>query len=198
MSEQSRTEVGLTTQTATNSEGSATEPADDIYAFDDDTDLFFGRSTQSVNWETLPSHDARRAWTDLDAWVHRIRRAYGLPPNIIPPLWHRHRELVWELSALHAHWVTSYEAGAPPSAAVSWHRDFAEARGRLREWVAACGTKVDRDRPTRQVAWPGEAENEVGSETVIEDRRADFLAFVDSDVAARRAREEAGGLDDFD
>ena len=41
-------------------------------------------------------------------------------------------------------------------APLGWHRDFADARQRLRDWVAASGTRLDRDRPTRQTAWPGE------------------------------------------
>ncbi|TFB69157.1 hypothetical protein E3N85_03855 [Cryobacterium sp. Hz9] len=31
---------------------------------------------------------------------------------------------------------------------------FADAR-HLRGWVAASGTRLERDRPTRQTAWPG-------------------------------------------
>ena len=41
---------------------------------------------------------------------------------------------------------------------------------------------LDRDRPTRQTTWPGEAPRENGSETEIVDRYADFLLFVRDDV----------------
>jgi len=71
-----------------------------------------------------------------------------------------------------------------------WHRDFADARQRLREWVATCGTRLDRDRPTRQTTWPGEDAPRAGVEVVIEDRGADFIEFVVEDIAARRRIED--------
>ena len=71
-----------------------------------------------------------------------------------------------------------------------WHRDFSDARQRLREWVATCGTRLDHDRPTRQTTWPGEDAQPAGAEVVIEDRGADFIEFVVEDVAARRRIEE--------
>src|SRR3982751_6237844 len=61
----------------------------------------------------------------------------------------RHDELVWELSALHCHWLSCYHESASPSAPINWMREFAEARGRLRDWVSICGTRLDGDRPTR-------------------------------------------------
>src|SRR5680860_1204973 len=89
-------------------------------------------------------------WLDLNAWVNWVRATYGLPPTVVPPFWHRHDELVWELSALHQHWLNSYDPEGSPSAPLAWHRDFADARARLREWVSTSGTRLDRDRPTRQ------------------------------------------------
>lgn len=68
-------------------------------------------------------------------------------------------ELVWELSGLHMHWQCAYEPEQNGSAPSGWHRDFAATRGWLRDWVAASGTRLDRDRPTRQTTWPGEALN---------------------------------------
>ncbi|WP_448071123.1 hypothetical protein [Georgenia yuyongxinii] len=108
-----------------------------------------------INWNLLSPEDARVAWLDLNAWVTWLRHAYGLPPTLIPPLWHRHDELVWELSALHTHWLACYDPGASPSAPIAWHRDLADARNRLREWVATSGSRLDRDRPTRTTTWPG-------------------------------------------
>ena len=67
-----------------------------------------------------------------------------------------------------------------------WHRDFAEARNRLREWVALCDTRLDRDRPTRQAAWPGEPPITAGPEREIANRNEDFELFVLDDIAARR------------
>lgn len=162
----------------------AGDPSDDFDGYADP--MSFGMLRRQVtDWHRLSAEEAKRAWLDLDTWVDRIRRDYGLSPTVVPPLWHRHPELVWELSALHDHWLASYDASAPPSAAVLWHRDFAEARIRLREWVAACGTKLDRDRPTRQTVWPGENEPPSAGESRVVDRDADFRAFVARDIERR-------------
>src|SRR5680860_1379300 len=109
-----------------------------------------------LNWNLLTGDEAESEWLDLNAWVHWLRVTYGLAPTVIPPYWHRHDELVWELSALHTHWLNAYDADGSPSSPIAWHRDFADARNRLREWVSTSGTRVDRDRATRQTAWPGE------------------------------------------
>lgn len=142
-----------------------------------------------INWNTLNADDAEHAWLDLNRWVHWLRRTYGLPPTIVPPLWHRHDELVWELSALHLHWLNSYDPDASASAPLAWHRDFADARNRLREWVATCGTRLDRDRATRQTAWPGEQLTPPAPEVAVANREEDFVAFVMHDVNRRRDAE---------
>ncbi len=139
-----------------------------------------------INWNLLTSDEAEVEWLDLNAWVNWLRATYGLPPTVIPPFWHRHDELVWELSALHQHWLNAYDPDGSPSAPLGWHRDFADARNRLREWVSTSGTRLDRDRPTRQATWPGEAAPQPPAESVIGDRDADFVQFVINDVAARR------------
>lgn len=138
-----------------------------------------------VNWNILTAAEAQVEWLDLDAWVDWLRHTYGLPPAVVPPLWHRHDELVWELSALHLHWLNSYSPESSASTPLTWHRDFAEARKRLREWVATSGTRLDRDRPTRQTAWPGESLAQPGAETVITNRKADFDQLVHDDLTAR-------------
>jgi hypothetical protein len=139
-----------------------------------------------INWNLLTADEAEAEWLDLNAWVNWLRATYGLPPTVIPPYWHRHDELVWELSALHTHWLNAYGPQGSPSAPLAWHRDFADGRNRLREWVSTAGTKLDRDRPTRLTTWPGEEPSESTSEVVIEDRDADFVQYVVDDVAARR------------
>lgn len=139
-----------------------------------------------INWNTLTADEAEAEWLDLNAWVHWLRGTYGLAPNEVPPMWHRHDELVWELSALHLHWLNSYSPDASPSSPLAWHRDFAESRHRLRDWVAACGTRLDRDRPTRQTTWPGEPTAPPTAEASVTDRDADFVQFVMEDVTARR------------
>jgi hypothetical protein len=152
------------------------------------TDLL-ERPPESINWNLLVSEDADRAWRDLDAWVTWLKVTFGLPPSILPPYWHRHDELVWELSALHTHWLRCYHETASPSAPIAWMRDFADARNRLRDWVAICGTRLDRDRPTRQTVWPGEEGVELGGEISIADRRGDFEEVVRTDVIRRKAAE---------
>lgn len=144
---------------------------------------------ESINWNLLGSEDADREWHDLDAWVTWLKVTFGLPPSIVPPYWHRHDELVWELSGLHTHWLSCYSESASPSAPIAWMRDFADARHRLRDWVSTCGTRLDRDRPTRQTVWPGEKGVELGGEISIADRRQDFEEVVRSDVLRRKTAE---------
>ncbi|TRW47511.1 hypothetical protein FJ693_01000 [Georgenia yuyongxinii] len=145
-----------------------------------------------INWNLLSPEEAEVAWLDLNVWVNWLRNTYGLPPTVIPPLWHRHDELVWELSALHTHWLACYDSDASPSAPIAWHRDFADARTRLREWVAICGTRLDRDRPTRTTTWPGEEPAEIPEERAITNRAEDFGIFVADDLLHRaRVRQHA-------
>ncbi|ODU06356.1 MAG: hypothetical protein ABS81_04905 [Pseudonocardia sp. SCN 72-86] len=150
-----------------------------------------------VNWNLLTADEAEAEWLELNKWVDWLRRTYGLPASVVPPFWYRHPELVWELSALHLHWLAAYDPELNASAPLGWHRDFADARQRLRDWVAACGTRLDRDRPTRQTSWPGEDPAEPVEDCVIDDRNHDFVQFVLRDVAARRQAEDEfyAGLD---
>jgi len=144
-----------------------------------------------VNWNLLTADEAGPEWAELDRWVNWLRHTYGLPASVIPPFWYRHPELLWELSALHLHWLCAYDPEQNGSAPLGWHRDFADARQRLRDWVAACGTRLDRDRPTRQTTWPGEDAAEPVEDIVIADRAEDFRLFVRADVAWRQAAEDA-------
>lgn len=149
-----------------------------------------GEILRPINWNLLTAEEAEGEWLDLNAWVDWLRHAYGLQPAIVPPLWHRHAELVWELSALHIAWLNAYDPDAPPGAPLAWHREFAESRQRLRDWVAACGTRTDRDRPTRQAAWPGEPAAASPVERSVEHRDTDFNEFVRDDLTERRRLED--------
>ncbi|MGE9809605.1 hypothetical protein [Janibacter sp. G1551] len=151
-----------------------------------------------VNWNLLTADEAGAEWLELDRWVNWLRHTYGLSANVIPPFWHRHPELVWELSALHLHWLCAYDPDQNGSAPIGWHRDFVDAKQRLRDWVAASVTRLDRDRPTRQTTWPGEKPAPPVEDVVILDRTADFDAFVAADIAQRQAAEDAfyASLDD--
>lgn len=160
-------------------------------------DLDHPEPPHPVNWNLLSAHDLEQEWLALNDWVAWLRRTYGLPASVIPPFWHRHPELVWELSALHLHWLSAYDPEQDGSAPLGWHRDFADARARLRDWVAACGTRLDRDRPTRQTVWPGEDPAEPVEDRIIANRDEDFVQFVLDDVAARKQAEDEfyAGLD---
>ncbi|WP_294179732.1 hypothetical protein [uncultured Schumannella sp.] len=143
-----------------------------------------------INWNLLSPEDLEAEWLELNRWVHWLRNTYGLPPSVIPPFWHHHPELLWELSALHLHWLCSYDAEKSGSAPLAWHRDFTDTRLRLRDWVAAAGTRLDRDRPTRQTSWPGEPPAPSVEDIVIEDREAEFVEFVLAEVTKRREEED--------
>jgi len=145
----------------------------------------------AVNWYLLRADELEAEWYELNRWVERLRRTYGLPASVIPPMWHRHDELVWELSALHVHWLCAYHPEQDGSAPFGWHRDFADARNRLRDWVAASGTRLDRDRPTRQTTWPGEDPADPVEDVFVADRDKDFVDYVTAQVAERRAAEDA-------
>ncbi len=143
-----------------------------------------------INWNLLSADDLEAEWLELNKWVHWLRRTYGLPASVIPPFWHHHPELVWELSALHLHWLGAYDPEQNASAPIGWHRDFADTRARLREWVAASGTRLDRDRPTRQTSWPGEDPAPPVEDLTIEDRESEFVDFMMAQVAQRRQAED--------
>ena len=143
-----------------------------------------------VNWRTLTAEDAEYEWLSLNEWVDWLRHEFGLPASVIPPYWHRHPELLWELSALHLHWLGAYDPAQHASAPIGWMSDFHAAQVRLREWVALSGTRLDRDRPTRQTTWPGEDAQPAEPERPIINRDEEFVAFVIADVN-RRAEAEA-------
>ena len=142
-----------------------------------------------INWNLISADDAEAEWIELNRWVNWLRRTYGLPASVVPPFWHRHPELVWELSALHLHWLGAYDPDQHGSAPLGWHRDFADARQRLRDWVAVSGTRLERDRATRQTAWPGEPPPDAVDDVVIGNRDEDFVQFVVDDATRRREAE---------
>jgi hypothetical protein len=142
-----------------------------------------------INWNLLTADEAEIEWIELNRWVNWLRRTYGLPASVVPPFWHRHPELVWELSALHLHWLCAYDPDQHGSAPFGWHRDFADARQRLHDWVATSGTRLEKDRATRQAIWPGEPIGDVINDSLIANRADDFVGFVSNDVETRRKAE---------
>jgi len=155
----------------------------------DDLDPLTAEPPHPINWNLLTAEEAEVEWIELNKWVHWLRRTYGLPASVVPPFWHRHPELVWELSALHLHWLCAYDPDQHGSAPFGWHRDFNDARQRIHDWVAVSGTRLERDRPTRQTVWPGETPTDAVEDIVISDREEDFVQFVVNDVARRREAE---------
>ncbi len=164
-------------------------------AYTNDIAATLGAVPRPINWRTLPPHDLEQELLDLNAWVDWLRHTYGLPAQVVPPMWHRHPELWWELSALRQHWLFCFDPQAKGNQALAWHHDFAIARERLRDWVTISGTRLDRDHPTRITAWPGgEAEDWTPPDTIeraVTNRTEDFLAFVEEQVLARRAEQDA-------
>lgn len=154
-----------------------------------------GATPHTINWRTLTPTDLRRELLELNTFVDWLRHEYGLPPQIIPPMWHRHAELRWELSALRQLWLSCYDQQAKGNMGTLWHAEFAAARERLRDWVTISGTRLDRDRATRITAWPGgEADGFVPPDTdeqPVTERRKDFDAYVDEAVQARQAEQDA-------
>ena len=57
--------------------------------------------------------------------------------------------------------------------------------------VPASGTRLDRDRPTRQTTWPGEEPADHMDETPITNRDEDFVQFVLDQVQQRQDAEDA-------
>jgi hypothetical protein len=141
---------------------------------------------EPINRNLLTADEAQYEWHDLDRWVKWLKTSHGLPPSIVPPFYYLHDELVWELSALHTHWLSCYHQTASPSAPIAWRRDFEDSKHRLRDWVAIAGTRLDRDRPTRVATWPGEAGLAQPGEVEIKDRDRHFEEFVREDVLRRR------------
>lgn len=176
---------------ATNMSDYNIEPDEiDVGALGEDSFDAPSEPPHPVNWNLLSADDLEAEWLELNRWVDWLRKTYGLPASVIPPFWHHHPELVWELSALHLHWLCAYDPEQNGSAPLGWHRDFVDARQRLRDWVAASGTRLDRDRPTRQTTWPGEEPAPQVEDIVIEDRDDEFTDFVLAEVNVRRAQED--------
>ena len=159
-----------------------------------DAPLQVGSAADRIEQPTgrnVAAQDLEAELLELNRWVDWLRHTDSLTAAIIPPYWHRHPELVWEVSALHLHWLCAFDPGQNGSAPLGWHRDFTDARHRLRDWVTARGTRLDRDRPTRQTTWPGEEPQPAQNETVITDRDADFVQYVIDQVNKRQTTEDA-------
>src|SRR5690606_38452767 len=90
-----------------------------------------------INWNLLRCGGAEAERSEPHRWVAWLRHSGGLPACAIPRAWRMHPELLWERSALRHHWLCTYHPYQNGGAPHGWHRDLADARQRLREWVAA-------------------------------------------------------------
>ncbi|GAB2564273.1 hypothetical protein [Leucobacter ruminantium] len=140
----------------------------------------------AIHWDLLTPEAAAVEWTALNIWVHWLRKTYAVQASIIPPYWHTHTEIVWELSALHLFFLHCYHPDKDGAGPITWCVAWAAARVRLRELVTIAGTRLDRDRPTRRTYWPGEEAGDEGEEVPITNREAHFKAYVKADIQARR------------
>lgn len=148
-----------------------------------------GTVPRPIDWDRLSPEDLEHELLELNRWVDWLRHRYGLPAQIIPPMWHRHPEMLEELSALRQDRLFCYDRQAKGNMGAIWHQNFAIARERLRDWVMIAGSRLDRDRPTRITEWPGgEAEDWTApgtNERPVIERTKDFLTFVEEEVKKR-------------
>ncbi|WGH89967.1 hypothetical protein QDX23_07420 [Auritidibacter ignavus] len=107
------------------------------YARDLRTQL--GSVPRTINWTKLSPEDLEHGLFELNRFVD----------------WHRHWEMIWDLSALRQQWFVCCNAQAKGNMGIVFHTEFAAARERLRDWVTIFGTRLDRDRATRITEWPG-------------------------------------------
>ncbi|AZU01071.1 hypothetical protein [Brevibacterium linens] len=154
-----------------------------------------GSVPRTIDWTRLSPEDLEHELLELNQFVDWLRHTYGLPPQIIPPMWHRHWEMIWELSALRQQWLTCYDQQAKGNMGVVFHAEFAAARERLRDWVTIPGSRLDRDRATRITPWPGgEAEGFTPTDSTeypVENRNEDFVSFVEEQVLERQRAQDA-------
>lgn len=54
----------------------------------------------------------------------------------------------------------------------------------------ACGTRLNTDRPTREIVWPGEKPVEPVEDVLIPNREEDFVEYMHADVEACRRAED--------
>jgi hypothetical protein len=144
-----------------------------------------------VNWNLLTANDLEAELLELNRWVDWLRHTYGLPASVVPPYWHRHPELLWELSALHLHWLCAYDPEQNGSAPLGWHRDFADARAA----ASRLGRRLRHPPRPRPPDPPDELARRRPHEPIedspITDRDEDFVRFV---LDGRRAPGGRGRL----
>ncbi|MDR2975453.1 MAG: hypothetical protein LBV00_12230 [Propionibacteriaceae bacterium] len=171
---------------------------DDLGNYDptlDETDNSSGTDgpPRPIVWAGLASDEAEYEWLRLNEWVEDLRHTFALSAQIVPPFWHRHPLLVEHLSALHTHWLASYDPEQHGSAPFGWIRDLDEWKLRMREAVAMLGTRLDADRPHKLAPWPGEPEpdpDDTPPLVNLADRYDDFVTYILWWVDRRRALED--------
>lgn len=110
-----------------------------------------------IVWRKLNDIDYAHYILELNAWVEEdLRPVFDVPATVVPPYWHRHELLIELLTGLWCHWLQAHDEQQNLSAKFLFHRDVEEWKGRMREAVAMLGCRIDSDRPSRPVLWPGE------------------------------------------
>jgi hypothetical protein len=97
------------------------------------------------------------------------------PVAVVPPFWHHHPEMVWELSALHLHWlVPTTPSRTPP------RRSAGTATSPTPESASATGSppaalaSTETARPGSR--WPGEDPAPTIQDFTFTDRDTEFVS----------------------
>ena len=72
----------------------ADEPEPEPMAASGEDDAHTPEPPRPINWNLLTAEEAQVEWLELNAWINWLRHTYGLSVGVIPPLWHRHPELI--------------------------------------------------------------------------------------------------------
>jgi hypothetical protein len=92
------------------------------------------------NWRCMTAPEAQVALSALMEWVHWLRHRYPVA-HTLPACWHRHPELIEELSALQWAWRAAFHGDeARPSAPADFHGHYLlGVLDRVRRWGVHCG-----------------------------------------------------------
>lgn len=99
-----------------------------------------------VCWAILTATETTAELARLEHWVTWLQDRYHVDQRTVPGCWDRHSDLVEELSALRTAWVYSFNGGARPDAALTWHAALHATRSRLRDIVAETGCRPGQHR----------------------------------------------------
>jgi len=123
------------------------------------------------DWARMDSKAAMETWADLAGWVVWLVARYDLGDEI-PACWWDHPAILEELTALWAAWLLTYQhADSTPDKPLAWHKDFGEARTRIKGWDRL-GCARGTHRATEEPPWAFDYDD-------------DFVDHVRADLAGR-------------